>query len=87
MSRNQLSHADRGQGFTTRIVGVPKAESDAILASLFSQIAQNYTSHVRYRWEANDVAIWDNRVRPLFFFSTDQTFKAFTIGRDAYCHL
>jgi len=49
-------------GFTRQIVGVPKAESDAILAFLFAQIAQNHTFHVRYKWEPNDVAIWDNRV-------------------------
>ncbi|KAI9463288.1 alpha-ketoglutarate-dependent sulfonate dioxygenase [Lactarius psammicola] len=49
-------------GFTRRIVGVPKAESDAVLAFLFAQIAENHDFHVRYKWEPNDVAIWDNRV-------------------------
>lgn len=49
-------------GFTRRIAGVPKAESDAILAFLFAQIADNHDFHVRYKWEPNDVAIWDNRV-------------------------
>ncbi|KAI9509817.1 hypothetical protein F5148DRAFT_1275078 [Russula earlei] len=49
-------------GFTRRIVGVPKAESDAILAFLFAQISQNYSFQVRFKWEPNDVAIWDNRV-------------------------
>ncbi|KAH9998848.1 alpha-ketoglutarate-dependent sulfonate dioxygenase [Russula compacta] len=49
-------------GFTRRIVGVPKAESDAILAFLFAQISQNYDFQVRFKWEPNDVAIWDNRV-------------------------
>jgi sulfonate dioxygenase len=62
-----VSHVRPRTGFTTRIVGVPKAESDAILAFLFTQIAQNPTSHVRYKWEPNDVAIWDNRVSPYLF--------------------
>ncbi|KAG7089349.1 hypothetical protein E1B28_011039 [Marasmius oreades] len=49
-------------GFTRRIVGVPKAESDAILLFLFQQIATNPDYHVRFHWEPNSVAIWDNRV-------------------------
>jgi sulfonate dioxygenase len=64
-----------GIGFTRRIVGVPKAESDAILAFLFAQISQNHDFQVRFKWEPNDVAIWDNRVsfhppfsQPNFYF-------------------
>ncbi|KAH9052903.1 alpha-ketoglutarate-dependent sulfonate dioxygenase [Lactarius deliciosus] len=49
-------------GFTRRIVGVPKAESDVILAFLFAQIAENHDFHARFKWDTNDVAIWDNRV-------------------------
>lgn len=49
-------------GWTLRIIGVPKAESDAILAFLYAQMAENYEFQVRYKWEPNDVAIWDNRV-------------------------
>lgn len=49
-------------GWTVRIVGVPKVESDAILAFLYTQMAENYDFQVRYKWEQNDVAIWDNRV-------------------------
>ncbi|KAN0120772.1 alpha-ketoglutarate-dependent sulfonate dioxygenase [Russula decolorans] len=49
-------------GFTRRIMGVPKAESDAILAFLFAQISQNHDFQVRFKWEPNDIAIWDNRV-------------------------
>ncbi|KAN0141095.1 alpha-ketoglutarate-dependent sulfonate dioxygenase [Lactarius tabidus] len=47
---------------TKRIVGVPKAESDAILAFLFSQISENNGFQMRHKWEQNDVVIWDNRV-------------------------
>ncbi|GLB40278.1 putative taurine catabolism dioxygenase TauD, TfdA family protein [Lyophyllum shimeji] len=49
-------------GFTRRIIGVPKAESDAILTFLFRQISENPDHQVRFKWERNSVAIWDNRV-------------------------
>ncbi|KAF7312515.1 Alpha-ketoglutarate-dependent taurine dioxygenase [Mycena indigotica] len=49
-------------GFTRRIIGLPKAESDAILQLLFHQIAQNPDFQVRFKWEHNDIAFWDNRV-------------------------
>ncbi|KAJ3806324.1 alpha-ketoglutarate-dependent sulfonate dioxygenase [Lentinula lateritia] len=48
-------------GFTRRIVGVPKAESDAILSFLFHQIAENVDNQVRFQWEPNSIAFWDNR--------------------------
>jgi hypothetical protein len=56
---------------TKRIVGVPKAESDAVLAFLFSQISENNRFQMRHKWEQNDVVIWDNRVslRTLVFSS------------------
>ena len=49
-------------GFTCRIVGVPKAESDAILSFLFEQISTSVDFQVRFHWEPNSVAFWDNRV-------------------------
>ncbi|KAF5314818.1 hypothetical protein D9758_012152 [Tetrapyrgos nigripes] len=49
-------------GFTRRIVGIPKAESDAILSFLFHQLAENTDNQVRFHWEPNSIAIWDNRV-------------------------
>ncbi|ORX38373.1 hypothetical protein BD324DRAFT_620609 [Kockovaella imperatae] len=49
-------------GFVTRIVGVPKAESDATLAFLKDSFAQQTDATVRWRWEAGDVACWDNRI-------------------------
>jgi alpha-ketoglutarate-dependent taurine dioxygenase len=46
--------------FTTRIVGVSKAESDAILRLLYDHsVAPEYV--VRQRWQAGDVVFWDNR--------------------------
>ena len=46
--------------FTTHIVGLPAAESRAILEFLYQH---NTTSEFtcRFAWEANCIAIWDNR--------------------------
>ena len=49
-------------GFVTRIVGVPKAESDMTLAFLRDCFAQQTDATCRWRWETGDVACWDNRV-------------------------
>lgn len=46
--------------FTTRLVGVPKLESDQVLAFLFQHI-QNPQFACRFRWQAHSVAFWDNR--------------------------
>ncbi|KAI6108142.1 hypothetical protein F5141DRAFT_1292508 [Pisolithus sp. B1] len=50
------------KGFTRRIIGVPKAESDAILQFLWRQLSENPDFQVRFHWEPNSVAVWDNRV-------------------------
>jgi hypothetical protein len=49
------------KGFTKRINGLSKDESDTLLAYLFGLVAQNHDAQVRYRWSKNDCAIWDNR--------------------------
>ncbi|KAJ6513077.1 alpha-ketoglutarate-dependent sulfonate dioxygenase [Mycena sanguinolenta] len=49
-------------GFTRRIVGLPKAESDAILSLIFHQISENPDFQVRFKWEKNSIAFWDNRI-------------------------
>ena len=46
--------------FTTRIVGMAPAESDALLRHLFAQ-AHTPEFQVRYRWTEGTVAFWDNR--------------------------
>jgi taurine dioxygenase len=47
-------------GFTTHIVDLPRAESDAVLGLLFQHVAKpEFTC--RHRWRVNDVAFWDNR--------------------------
>jgi sulfonate dioxygenase len=48
-------------GFVTKIVGVPKTESDTIIRYLTELIATTQEAHVRFQWGKNDVAIWDNR--------------------------
>ena len=46
--------------FTSYIVGLEKAESDAILSFLFQHITTDEFT-VRFSWEPNSIAIWDNR--------------------------
>lgn len=48
-------------GFVTKIVGVPKTESDAIIRYLNEVITTTQEAHVRFQWGKHDVAIWDNR--------------------------
>ncbi|KAI9865262.1 MAG: hypothetical protein M1824_003414 [Vezdaea acicularis] len=49
-------------GFVTKIVGVPKTESDAIIRYLNEIISTTQELHVRFQWNKNDVAFWDNRI-------------------------
>lgn len=49
-------------GFTRRIVGLNKHESDALLQLLYDHIAGGYDFHVRFKWTEDTVAVWDNRV-------------------------
>lgn len=48
-------------GFTTRINELEPAESDALLKFLFAHATRPEFT-VRWRWQENDVAFWDNRV-------------------------
>jgi alpha-ketoglutarate-dependent taurine dioxygenase len=43
-----------------RIVGLDKAESDALLARLYAKVKRP-EYHARFRWRPNSVAFWDNR--------------------------
>jgi taurine dioxygenase len=47
-------------GFTTRINELEPAESDALLKFLFAH-ATRPEFFIRWRWQENDVAFWDNR--------------------------
>lgn len=47
-------------GFTSHIVGLRRAESDALLAFLYAHsVRPEFT--VRYHWGAGDLGFWDNR--------------------------
>jgi taurine dioxygenase len=46
--------------FTTRIVELNAAESDAVLTLLFDH-CEHVDFQIRFRWQQNDVAFWDNR--------------------------
>ena len=48
------------RGFTTRILGVPRDESDAILRYLYEHM-ESPLWQVRFRWRENSIAFWDNR--------------------------
>ncbi|KAL0576008.1 hypothetical protein V5O48_005975 [Marasmius crinis-equi] len=47
--------------FTKRIVELTPDESDDLLEYLARHVSENHDLQVRYRWNKNDVAIWDNR--------------------------
>jgi taurine dioxygenase len=46
--------------FTTRIVGLEKAESDALLQMLFQHV-ERPEFQCRFKWRPGSVAFWDNR--------------------------
>ena len=46
--------------FTTRIEGLSKQESKLILEFLFNH-CEKTDFQIRYRWNKNDIAFWDNR--------------------------
>ena len=48
------------KGFTRRILGVSRDESDGILNYLYDHMA-NPLFQCRFRWQENSVAFWDNR--------------------------
>jgi taurine dioxygenase len=48
-------------GFTARIKGLRRNESEAILAMLFDHVKKP-EFHVRWKWKPNALAFWDNRI-------------------------
>ena len=48
-------------GFVRYIPGVPKAESDYLVQFLTNHVSTASDFSVRFKWNAGDVAIWDNR--------------------------
>jgi sulfonate dioxygenase len=49
-------------GFVTKIVGIPKIESDHIINLLNEIVTTSQEMHVRFQLGKNDVAYWDNRI-------------------------
>lgn len=49
------------RGFTRRLNGLTRDESDLLLPYLWNLVTQNHDAQVRFRWNKNDMAIWDNR--------------------------
>jgi taurine dioxygenase len=47
-------------GFTTRIVQLKRAESDAVLQFLYRHV-ETPEFQCRFRWQVNSIAFWDNR--------------------------
>lgn len=50
------------KGFTTRIQGLKKEESDSVLQILFNLNADAVDAQVRVRWGPGAVVAWDNRI-------------------------
>jgi taurine dioxygenase len=48
------------RGFTVRLLGVPRDESDGVLRYLYEHM-ENPLFQCRFRWRPNSVAFWDNR--------------------------
>ncbi len=48
------------RGFTRRILGIPRDESEAMLRYLWDH-AENPLFQCRFRWSENAIAFWDNR--------------------------
>jgi len=48
------------EGFTTRILDVPEAESAELLSFLFAHATSGRFSY-RHRWQEHDIVFWDNR--------------------------
>ena len=48
------------EGFTTRILGLPEAESRALLDRLFAHMVDGRFTY-RHRWRPHDLVFWDNR--------------------------
>ena len=47
------------EGFTGAIIGMPKEESDALLAGLYKHVTDERFMY-RHRWQVGDLLMWDN---------------------------
>jgi taurine dioxygenase len=49
------------EGYTTRLLGVERKESDAVLNYLFDHL-RTPEFQIRHHWRKGDLVVWDNRV-------------------------
>ncbi|ODN75222.1 hypothetical protein L202_06418 [Cryptococcus amylolentus CBS 6039] len=64
--------------FTKKINELTQRESDTLLDFLFEHVSSNHDLQVRFRWEKNSLAIWDNRIT--FHAATKDTDGILRIG-------
>ena len=55
------------RGFTTRIVGLGRSESSAVLDMIYRLIDSTPRLYCRVDWEPNTLAFWDNRCTPVSY--------------------
>lgn len=72
-------------GFTRRLVGLPRRESDNMLRFLFDH-ANDPHFQVRFAWQPNSIAFWDNRCVQHYptddYFPASRTAERVTISGD-----
>lgn len=76
-------------GFTDRIRGLKRRESDALLAMLHQHVALGITFQCRVRWQPHTVTIWDNRCTQHFaswdyYPQTRSGWRVTTVGEQPY---
>ncbi len=49
------------EGYTTRLLGVDRKESDAVLGYLFDHL-RTPEFQIRHHWRKGDLVVWDNRI-------------------------
>ncbi|MEQ1776414.1 MAG: TauD/TfdA family dioxygenase [Burkholderiales bacterium] len=49
------------EGYTTRLLGVERKESDAVLRYLFDHL-RTPEFQIRHHWRKGDLVVWDNRI-------------------------
>ncbi|MDP1670765.1 MAG: TauD/TfdA family dioxygenase, partial [Alphaproteobacteria bacterium] len=71
--------------FTTKIVGMKPKESTAVLEFLYRHV-ETPEFHVRFKWERNSIAFWDNRSTQhraiADYFPQTRTMQRITINGD-----
>lgn len=75
--------------FTSRIVGLSKTESAALLDMLFVHLLKP-EFQVRFKWRPDDLAIWDNRATQHYatgdYYPEYRRMHRITVGGDRPCY-